>query len=123
MDKLTKKTEVRIETVNILTYPFVEPEVMPLFSETANHQGTSGNPYPVRATSNVVIENPSDKPWTVITLENDYVRIGIMPELGGRISEAYDKRTGYNFLYRQHVVKPAMIGVYGPWTSGGLEFN
>ena len=123
MDKLTKKTEVRIETVNILTYPFVEPEVMPLFSETANHQGTSGNPYPVRATSNVVIENPSDKPWTVITLENDYVRIGIMPELGGRVSEAYDKRTGYNFLYRQHVVKPAMIGVYGPWTSGGLEFN
>ena len=123
MDKTTKKTEIRIETVNITTYPFVDPEVMPLFSETANHQGTSGNPYPVRATSSVIIENPSDKPWTVITLENDYIRIGIMPELGGRISEAFDKTTGYNFLYRQHVVKPAMIGVYGPWTSGGLEFN
>ena len=122
MDNIAK-TEIRIETVNMTTYPFVEPEVMPLFSETANHQGTSGNPYPVRPTSNVIIENPSEKPWTVITLENEYIRVSIMPELGGRISEAYDKRTGYNFLYRQHVVKPAMIGVYGPWTSGGLEFN
>ena len=123
MNKNGKKTEIRIETVNIPTYPFVEPEAMPLFSETANHQGTTGNPYPIRATSSVVIKNPTDKPWTVITLENDYIRIGIMPGIGGRICEAYDKTTGYDFLYRQHVVKPAMIGVYGPWTSGGLEFN
>ena len=123
MNNLKGKTEIRIETVNIPTYPFVEPEVMPFFSETANHQGTTGNPYPVRPTANVIIENPEDKPWTVITLENDYIRVGIMPEIGGRICEAYDKTTGYNFLYRQHVVKPAMIGVYGPWTSGGLEFN
>ena len=123
MSKDVAKTEIRIETVNIPTYPFVEPEAMPMFSETANHQGTTGNPYPIRATSSVVIENPSDKPWTVITLENEYIRVGIMPDLGGRICEAYDKTTGYDFLYRQHVVKPAMIGVYGPWTSGGLEFN
>ena len=123
MISANKKTEIRIETVNITTYPFAPPEAMPVFSETANHQGTEGNPYPVRPTSNVIIENPTEKPWTVITLENDYIRVGIMPEIGGRISEAYDKTTGYNFLYRQHVIKPAMIGVYGPWISGGLEFN
>ena len=123
MDKKAAKTEVRIETVNIPTYPFVEPEVMPVFSETANHQGTTGNPYPIRATSRVIIENPTEKAWTIITLENAYIKIGIMPEIGGRIFEAYDKTTGYNFLYQQHVIKPAMIGVYGPWISGGLEFN
>ncbi|MBE6584503.1 MAG: DUF5107 domain-containing protein, partial [Ruminococcaceae bacterium] len=118
-----KSVELRIQKVNIPTYAFMEPEEMPMFSETSNHQGTTGNPYPARATSSVDIVNKEDKPWTLITLENDYVRIGILPELGGRICEAYDKTTGYDFLYRQHVIKPAMIGVYGPWTSGGLEFN
>ena len=117
------KAEIRIETVNIPTYPFLEPEEMPMFSETSNHQGTTGNPYPARATSGVEIEKSEEKPWTLITLENDYIRVGILPELGGRICEAYDKVTGYDFLYRQHVIKPAMIGAYGPWTSGGLEFN
>jgi len=120
---MNAKTEVRVEQVYIPTYPQVEPEAMPIFSETANHQGTTGNPYPIRPSSNVIIENPSEKAWTVITLENEYIRLGIMPEIGGRISEAFDKRTGYHFLYRQHVIKPAMIGVYGPWISGGLEFN
>ncbi len=123
MKEHTKKVELRTERVNITTYPFVEPEEMPMFSETANHQGTTGNPYPARATSGVIIDRSEEKPWTKITLENDYIRVAVLPELGGRICEAYDKKTGYDFLYRQHVIKPAMIGVYGPWTSGGLEFN
>ena len=118
-----KKVDLKEERVKIVTYPFLEPEEMPMFSETANHQGTTGNPYPARATSGVVIDHSEEKEWTKITLENDYIRVSVLPELGGRICEAYDKITGYDFLYRQHVIKPAMIGVYGPWTSGGLEFN
>ena len=118
MKQGVKSVDVRVERVDIPTYAFLEPEEMPMFAETANHQGTTGNPYPARATSGVDIVNKENKPWTVITLENDYIRIGILPEMGGRICEAYDKVTGYDFLYRQHVIKPAMIGVYGPWTSG-----
>ena len=123
MKNISGKVEIRVERVNIPTYDFLEPEEMPMFAETANHQGTTGNPYPVRATSGVDVEHKSDKPWTLITLENEFIRVAILPELGGRVCEAYDKTTGYDFLYRQHVIKPAMIGVYGPWTSGGLEFN
>ena len=119
----SKDVILKVEKVSIPTYNFLAPEEMPMFSETANHQGTTGNPYPARAVSGVDIVNKSDKLWTVITLENEFIRVGILPELGGRICEAYDKKTGYDFLYRQHVIKPAMIGVYGPWTSGGLEFN
>lgn len=114
---------MRVETVYIPTYPTPMPEEMPMFSETSNHQGTTGNPYPARATSGVETEKCEERPYTLITLENDYIRVGILPELGGRVCEAYDKVTGYDFLYRQHVIKPAMIGAYGPWTSGGLEFN
>lgn len=46
-----------------------------------------------------------------------------MPEIGGRIYSALDKTTGYDYFYKQHVIKPALIGVLGSWISGGVEFN
>ena len=115
--------KMAVEEWVIPTYDFVSPEEMPMFSETSNHQGTTGDPYPARVTSYVDGEHRSDKKWTVVTLENDYIRLAVIPDLGGRIFEAYDKTTGYDFLYRQHVIKPALIGAYGAWMSGGLEFN
>ena len=27
------------------------------------------------------------------------------------------------FFYRQNVIKPALVGLLGPWISGGVEFN
>lgn len=115
--------EVAVESWNIPTYPIPEAEEMPMFAETSNHQGTTGNPYPNRVVSTADGKHRSEKEWTVIRLENDYIRLAIIPALGGRIFEAYDKVTGYDFLYRQHVIKPALIGAYGAWMSGGIEFN
>ena len=123
MEKKFSRVEVAVETWNIPSYPFPEAEEMPMFSETANHQGTTGNPYPARVVSVSDGINRADREWTVIRMENDYIRLAIIPALGGRVFEAYDKVTGYDFLYRQHVIKPALIGAYGLWTSGGLEFN
>ena len=111
------------EQWSIPTYPSPTPEEMPMFAETTGHQGTSGNPYPARVVTKVDRENRYERNYTVIRLENDYIRVAIIPELGGRVFEAYDKTTGYDFLYRQHVIKPALIGAYGSWISGGIEFN
>ncbi len=47
----------------------------------------------------------------------------VLPELGGRIQRAYDKTNGYDFVYYNHVIKPALVGLTGPWISGGIEFN
>ena len=47
----------------------------------------------------------------------------ILPELGGRIQRAYDKTNDYDFVYYNHVIKPALVGLAGPWISGGIEFN
>lgn len=47
----------------------------------------------------------------------------MLPELGGRIQRAYDKTNGYDFIYYNHVIKPALVGLAGPWISGGIEFN
>ncbi len=117
---MVKATEKR---VLIDTYPEAQREELPMFAENRVHQRTSGNPYP----NKVVLEAQRDVrtkcEYTVIKLENEYIEIGILPELGGKIWYANDKRNGYGFFYKNNVVKPALIGVLGSWTSGGLEFN
>ena len=67
--------EVAVEKWNIPTYPIPEPEEMPMFAETSNHQGTTGNPYPNRVVSDADGEHRFDKEWTVIRLENEYIRL------------------------------------------------
>ncbi len=123
MKKDFQAVEIAVEEWTIPTYPIPEAEEMPMFAQTSNHQGTTGNPYPNRVVSKADGKNKSDKKWTVVRLENEYIRLAVIPALGGRIFEAYDKVTGYDFLYRQHVIKPALIGAYGSWISGGIEFN
>jgi tetratricopeptide (TPR) repeat protein len=121
--KSGKQVFVVEEKAAILSYPEAAAECMPMFAENRVHQRTSGRPYPNRVVLKVERQQPCDKKYTIIRLENDYLSIGILPELGGRIFWAKDKTTGYDFFYRQHVVKPALIGVLGSWISGGLEFN
>ena len=117
------KVTAVIEQMTIPTYLPPEAEEMPMYAETRNHQGTTGNPYPVRVTGHIQRKEITDVVYDVVRLENDYIRLIILPQLGGRIFEAYDKVNDYHFLYRQHVIKPALIGVFGPWISGGMEFN
>jgi len=61
--------------------------------------------------------------YQLITLENEWVRVELLPELGGRIYAYYDKVAGVDIFYRQSVIKPALVGLAGPWISGGVEFN
>lgn len=107
----------------IPTYPEPEAEDLPMFAENRVHQRTSGRPYPNRVVLKVNREEKIDKEYTVVVLENEYLKIEILPEIGGRIYSALDKTTGYDFFYKQHVIKPALIGVLGSWISGGVEFN
>ena len=55
----------------------------------------------------------AEQTYRAIYLENPYVQICVLPELGGRIFAAVDKTNGYDFFYRQHVIKPALIGMVG----------
>ena len=120
---MAERAIIRIETMSIPTYPIMDCEQMPMFNENRMHQGTKGNPYPVLPVLSVVRKDCKPQDYEVIRLENDYIRLILIPALGGRIFEAYDKVNDYHFLYRQHVIKPALIGAYGLWISGGLEFN
>ena len=117
--------EVSIAECKLVLPTYREPaaEEMPMFAENRVHQRTSGNPYPNKVVLEVDREHREEKEYTCIRIENDYIRVEILPELGGRIYSAFDKTTGYDFFYKQHVIKPALIGCLGSWISGGVEFN
>ena len=110
------------ETVVIPTYEVGAADKNPMFLEKRVYQGSSGKIYPYPAT-NDISRIRTDREWHAVYLENDYLKVMILPELGGRIQRAYDKTNGYDFVYYNHVIKPALVGLTGPWISGGIEFN
>ena len=117
------QVKVKREKIAIKTYPVGEPEKNPMFFERRVYQGSCGKVYPVPFIDKV-FDEPSMKEYDAVTLENEYVRLVLLPELGGRIYIAQDKKNGnYDFFYRNDVIKPALVGLAGPWVSGGVEFN
>ena len=116
--------EVRIweEQAVIPTYEVGAPDKNPMFLEKRVYQGSCGKVYPYPTTETISPEK-KDKIWNAVYLENEYLKVMVLPELGGRIQRAYDKTNGYDFVYYNQVIKPALVGLTGPWISGGIEFN
>lgn len=110
------------QDVEILTYAPGAPERNPMFLERRVYQGSSGKVYPLPFIDRIATE-PVRRSWKALHIENEYLRFMILPEIGGRIHVGFDKTTGYDFFYRQNVIKPALVGLAGPWISGGVEFN
>ena len=121
---LAASPEVRVWETNLVipTYLAAPPSPVPRFYEGRTYQGAKATfyPYPVQDRLTDIKTNQSYK---ALFLENQYVQISVLPELGGRIFSAVDKANGYDFFYRQHVIKPALIGMLGAWISGGVEWN
>ena len=118
----TAAVKVWSEPVTMLTYHPGTPDRNPLFLEKRVYQGSSGRVYPLPVIDSVA-STPELHDWQAVHLENEFVRLMVLPEVGGRIHIGLDKRTGYDFFYRQNVMKPALVGLAGPWASGGVEFN
>ena len=109
--------------MTIPTYCEAPYEELSIYSEGRTHQRTDGKPYPNKVIIHTYDREKKDVEYNAVVLENEYIELILLPELGGRIFSAYDKRTSYYFFYRQHVIKPALIGDLGSWISGGIEFN
>lgn len=110
------------ETVVIPTYEVGEPEKNPIFLENRVYQGSSGAVYPYPVIESVS-DTKKDIEYHAVFIENEYLKIMVLPELGGRIQMAFDKIANRHFIYYNHVIKPALVGLAGPWISGGIEFN
>lgn len=122
--QIIKNNEVTAWEVKeiIPTYLAGVPELNPMFWFGRQSQGAEGRiyPYPLFDT---LTDEKKDKAYTMVYLENEFLKIGIAPELGGRIFSALDKTNNYNFFYKQTVIKPQLIGLLGAWISGGVEWN
>lgn len=116
------ETKIWIDQITIPTYPVGEPNKNPLFLEKRVYQGSSGKLYPLPFTDKI-LDDKIDQTYEVVYLENEYIQIMIMPSMGGKIYRALDKTNNYDFVYYNEVVKPALVGLAGPWVSGGIEFN
>ena len=112
----------RVEELVLPTYLPLAPDKNPMFLEKRVYQGSSGKVYPLPFTDRIA-EQPVDRKWQAVWIENEFLRVLVLPELGGRIHAIQDKTNGYDLIYNQPVIKPALVGLAGPWASGGIEFN
>lgn len=119
------KVTAQFESMVIPTYGLGKPEKNPLFFEKRIYQGSCGKVYPVPFIDKVLQDEPPvETNYQAARLENEFVRLVLLPEIGGRIFLGQDKvNQDYDFFYRQDVIKPALVGLAGPWISGGVEFN
>jgi tetratricopeptide (TPR) repeat protein len=121
-DALKGKVRVREDRVTIPTYEPMAPDKHPMFLDKRVYQGSSGKVYPLPVYNRIASE-ATGREWKAVHIENEYLKIMVLPEIGGRIHIGHDKTNGYDFFYRQNVIKPALVGLTGPWASGGVEFN
>ena len=106
------------DTESILTYPFSDPNPVP--SLALNSMVSHFYPYFI---FDGYTDKGEKKDWKVVTLENDYLTVTILPGVGGKVWGAVEKSTGKEFIYKNKVLKFRAIGIRGPWTSGGIEHN
>lgn len=95
----------------------------PLLMDWRNpiHPGSSIiYPYPMQE---ALFNRKTDERWKAFFLENDYLRLAVLPELGGRLLYVFDKIADQEAIYHNHVLKWARIGIRGAWVSGGIEWN
>ncbi len=118
----SRAVSVRQEELIIPTYLPAPPDKNPMFLEKRVYQGSSGAVYPLPFIDRIS-ETKTDRKWKTIWIENDFLRVMLLPEIGGRIHAILDRTNGYDLIYNQPVIKPALVGLTGPWVSGGIEFN
>ena len=107
--------------LTIPTYQVGPADPNPVFYTHEGYQGAQKHAYPY-ALIDDLLGVKQDKTYKALELENEFVKIQVLPELGGRLFSAVDKTNGYDIFYHQHVIKPALIGMLGAWISGGIEW-
>lgn len=110
------QVSVREEMVTIPTWQIGPPAVHSAFH-------TPRNPIYPYTLNDLLTDNKVDKAYHGDILENEYIKVLVLPEIGGRIHGAIDKTNGYEWLYWQKTIKPGLISLTGAWISGGIEWN
>jgi len=103
----------------------IEMEIMTYFTGPDDPSPPLWNlkvyPYPMQTD---LTRNKILKTYRVIVMENDYIKLLVLPDVGGRILAAFDKTNdNFDFIYHNQVIKPGLVALRGAWLSGGIEWN
>lgn len=118
---LTAQVSVSEEEWVIPTYLVAPSNKNPIFYNNETHQGAARHVYPY-AMNDTYLNRRVDKAYKALILENEFIKLCVTPEIGGKLYYATDKTNGYNFIYKNDVVRPSNIGMLGAWVSGGIEW-
>ena len=110
---MAQQATVREITQSITTYPFDDPNPIAEPSKSI---------YPYFRFDGFSAKGVSQE-WKVVELENPFIKVTLLPQVGGKVWGAIDKTTNKEFVYQNSVLKFRDIAMRGPWTSGGIEFN
>lgn len=100
------------------TYPYSDPSPLPVMGI-----GKKVAPFYPYYVFDGYTNKSTTQNWKIVELENPYIKVQVLPEVGGKVMGAVEKSTGEEFVYTNHVMKFRAIGIRGPWTSGGIEHN
>jgi len=120
-EDLTGQVTISEQQWILPTYAVSPPDKNPMFFKGESYQGASKYIYPY-GLNDVIANSKQDHSWKALILENEYIKLCVTPEIGGKLYYATDKTNGYNFVYKNNVVKPSNIGMLGAWVSGGIEW-
>lgn len=118
---ITAQVKISEQEWVLPTYKVSPADKNPMFFRGESYQGASKYIYPY-GLNDVISNEKEDHPWKALILENEYIKLCVTPEIGGKLYYGTDKTNGYNFIYKNNVVKPSNIGMTGAWVSGGIEW-
>ncbi|MEP3210634.1 MAG: DUF5107 domain-containing protein [Maribacter sp.] len=105
----------------IPTYKIGQDETSPLFYTGRSVQGAQGKVYPYPSQTKLG-DSLVDLNYEMVYLENEYIKVKVLPAFGGRLFSAIDKTNGHELFHTNSVIKPDLIGTLGAWVSGGIEW-
>ncbi|MGB5668760.1 MAG: DUF5107 domain-containing protein [Maribacter sp.] len=105
----------------IPTYKKGKDETSPIFYTGRGVQGAQGKTYPYASQTNLGA-TLVDEAYEMVYLENEYIKVKVLPAFGGRLFSAIDKTNGHELFHTNSVIKPDLIGTLGAWVSGGIEW-
>lgn len=104
----------------IPTYELNSPNPYPALLDWQRRKWRPVYPYPFLDSLG---SEKKDKAWKAVYLENEYLKVTVLPELGGHVYAIFDKTINRDILYSNPVMKYAMVALRGAWVSGGIEWN
>lgn len=116
---------IKEEKQTVKTYPQPEPDPAPIMTRLRSRehlygQGTRAYPYTF---FDKYSKQSKDMTWNVIHMENPYIEVFQLPQIGGKVWGAVEKSTGGEFIYKNPVMKFREMSLRGSWIMGGLESN